>query len=102
MSKGEDILLENIQKTKDSRQSVSGLLYVVQRNVELQKKYLDKNWNLYLKEKKSCEELEAAKSQLDTKILSYQRRIQDLEQQVQKLKEIESMLDTKTHQPQSF
>ena len=70
------------------------MLHIIQGTIYLHKKYLDKNWKLYLNKKKACKKLETVSQQLDNEIISYQRRIQDLEQQVQKLKAIESMLDT--------
>ncbi len=48
-----------------------------------------------MQKKKLYEKEETLQQELDSEITSYQRRIQDLEKQVQKLIEIESMLDQK-------
>jgi hypothetical protein len=93
LQKGESLLTEILNKTECRKQNLSGLLHIIQGNIYLHKQYLDKNWNLFLKKKKISKKQEAVKLQHDNEIISYQRRIQDLEQQVQKLKEIESMLD---------
>jgi hypothetical protein len=98
LQEGKNILLENLQKTECKQKNISGLLLIIQGNIDQQKEYLDKNWALYLKNKKNLQTQETGMQQLKTEISSYQRRIEVLEQQVQKLKEIESMLDNKTPQ----
>jgi len=98
LQKGKTVLIENLKKTECRQQKLSGLLILTQEHINLRQKFLDKNWNLYLKKKKNSKEKKTEKLQLDNEIISYQRRIKDLEQQVQKLKEIESMLDNKPPQ----
>ncbi len=98
LHKGQDILEENLKHTECKQQTLSGLLYIIQENINLHNKNLDKNWDFYLKKKKKNKEQETDKLELENEIISYQRRIKDLEQQVQKLKEIESMLDKKSPQ----
>lgn len=93
--KGEKILQKILKYPECRDQTLSGVLLLTQGNIELYKKYLDKNWTSYLKNKKSYKEQEAFIQQLESEALSCKRRIQDLEQQVQKLKEIELMLDNK-------
>jgi len=88
-------LVENLKRIECRQQIISGLLYIIRGKIESYKKFLDKNWILYKKKKKLSKEQETVKLELENEILSYQRRIEDLEQQVQKLKEIESMLDKK-------
>lgn len=95
---GKDILTTNLGKSECSQKNLSGLLYIIRGKIESHKKYLNKNWTFYLDKKKSNKAQETVQLQLDNQMFSYQRRIQDLEQQVQKLKEIESMLDKKTTQ----
>ncbi len=91
--KGESVIKENLKLTECKQQNLSGLLHITQGKINLYNKYLDKNWNFYLKKKKKNKEQETDKLELENEVISYQRRIKDLEQQVQKLKEIESMLD---------
>jgi hypothetical protein len=98
LEKGESILKENLKQTECNQQNLSGLLHIIQGKINLYNKYLDKNWDFYLKKKKINKEQETDKLELKNEIISYQRRIKDLEQQVQKLKEIESMLDKKSPQ----
>ena len=98
LQKGKAVLIEKLNETECRQQSLSGLLLLTQGHINLRQKYLDKNWNLYLKKKKTSKEQETEKLEIDNEIISYQRRIKDLEQQVQKLKEIESMLDNKPPQ----
>ncbi len=93
---GEKILQKILQKPECNDQTLSGLLLITQSNIDLYTKYLNTNWTSYLKNKKSYKEQDTFIKQLESEALSYKRRIQDLEQQVQKLKEIETMLDTKT------
>ncbi|MBL4903387.1 MAG: hypothetical protein JKY62_12165 [Desulfocapsa sp.] len=95
---GENILVENLKKPECKQKNLSGLLLIIQGNIDQQKECLDKNWTLYLKNKKTLQTQETVKQQLEYETISYQRRIEDLEQQVRKLKEIESMLDNKTSQ----
>ena len=88
LMQGENILAQFLQKNGSGQQDINGLLRVFQGKIELHKQYLDMNWKLHLENKKISK-------QNDTERATCQRRIQDLEKQVQKLIEIESMLDQK-------
>lgn len=98
LQEGEQILKENLKTAECKQQNLPGLLSITQGKINLYNKYLDKNWDFYLKKKKISKEQETDKLELENEIISYRRRIKDLEQQVQKLKEIESMLDKKSPQ----
>ena len=95
LQKGESILKELLKKDACKQENLTGLLLIIQGNITLHNNYLDKNWKLYLKKKALLKKEEDIKQDLDHEVSSYVLRIQDLEQQVQKLKEIESMLDKK-------
>ena len=82
-----------LKSNQCNQQDLAGLLLIIQGNIQLHKKYLNQNWQLHLEKKAISKKKETSKQEFDQEIISYQRRIQDLEQQVQKLKEIESMLD---------
>jgi hypothetical protein len=98
LQKGDELLQETLTQTECKQQNISGLLYILQGKLDLYNKYLDKNWDFYLKKKKINKEQETDKLELKNEVTSYQRRIKDLEQQVQKLKELELMLDKKSPQ----
>ena len=93
LEKGKTLLKKTLKSNQCNRQDLAGLLLLIQGNIELHKKYLNQNWQLHLEKKALSKKKETSKEEFDQDIISYQRRIQDLEQQVQKLKEIESMLD---------
>ena len=95
LQQGESILEELLKKNACKQQNLTGLLHIIKGNIVLHKTYLDTNWKLYVQKKKLYEKKETLQQELDGEITSYQRRIQDLEKQVQKLIEIESMLDQK-------
>ncbi|HID69409.1 MAG TPA: hypothetical protein EYP35_02860 [Desulfobacterales bacterium] len=88
LQQAESILEETLRKYQYNKQDLTGLLHLIQGNILLHKQYLDTNWKLYLEKKRLYE-------QNNMEVTTYQRRIQDLEKQVQKLIEIESMLDQK-------
>ncbi|MEA3468565.1 MAG: hypothetical protein U9R57_10140 [Thermodesulfobacteriota bacterium] len=97
--KGKAILEDFLTRAQCSKQQdLAGLLLIMQGNIDLHKKYFDKNWKLHLEKKEISNKKDTIKQEFDHEIISYQRRIQDLEQQVQKLKELESVLN-KTVQP---
>ena len=80
------------------QQNLAGLLLIMQGYIDLHKKYLDKNRKLHLEKEEISNKTETIELEFDHEIISYQRRIQDLEQQVQKLKELESILDKNVQQ----
>ena len=95
LQKGESILKELLRTKACNQESLTGLLFIIQGNITIHNNYLNKNWKLHLKKKALLKKEEDIKQERDNEITSYQLRIQDLEKQVQKLKEIESMLDKK-------
>ncbi len=95
LQKGESILEELLKKDECKQQNLTGLLLIIQGNIALHNNYLNRNWKLHLKKKALLAKEENIKQDLDHEISSCLLRVQDLEQQVQELKEIESMLDKK-------
>ncbi len=95
LQKGETILKDLLRTKECNQESLTGLLFIIQGNITIHNNYLNKNWRLHLKKKALLKKEEDINQELDHEITSYQLRIQDLEKQVQKLKEIESMLDKK-------
>lgn len=95
LKKGEQLLQELLRKNECKQTNLPGLLCIIQGNRFLHKTYLDQNWKLYVEKKKLREKKEITQQELASEITSYQRRIKDLEKQVQKLIDIESMLDQK-------
>ncbi len=94
LEKGKDLLEKVLTKEPCSnQQDLAGLLLIIQKNIYLHKKYLNKNYKLHQEKKAISNKKETIEQEFDHEIISYQRRIQDLEQQVQKLKELESTLD---------
>lgn len=93
LEKGKTLLKDILKKDHCQQQNLTGLLLIIQGNIQLHKKYLNQNWKLHLENKEISSKKETIKQEFDQEAISYQRRIQDLEQQVQKLKEIESLLD---------
>ena len=88
LTQGKNILEQSLKKSDCHQQSLDGLLQIFQGKIKLHKRYLDRNWKLHLENKNISK-------QNDIETATFQRRIQDLEKQVQKLIEIESMLDQK-------
>ena len=88
LTQGKNILEQSLKRSACQQQSLDGLLRIFQGKIKLHKQYLDRNWKLHLENKKISK-------QNDIETATSQRRIQDLEKQVQKLIEIESMLDQK-------
>lgn len=88
LQQGAEVLKKHIETEQCQQQELKGLLRLFQGKTSLHKQYLDKNWKQHLEMKKLTEEYE-------NKLGTCQRRIQDLEKQVQKLIEVESMLDQK-------
>lgn len=95
LQQGENILKGILKDNEGKQKTLTGLLFIIQGNILLHKTYLNKNWKLHVEKKKLCEKKEISEQEIESEITSYQRRIQDLEKQVQKLIEIESMLDQK-------
>ena len=95
IQKGKTILEKTLKKDQCKQQDLKGLLLIIQENINLHNKYLNRNWKFYLERKELKNKKETIQQKLDYEIISYQRRIQDLEKQVQKLKDIESILDQK-------
>ncbi|MBU0945862.1 MAG: hypothetical protein KJ804_16085 [Proteobacteria bacterium] len=95
LQRGKDILEKIIKNNKCRQKNLTGLLLLIQGNLDLHEKYINKASKLQLEQKKLLKKNETLTLELDEEIISSQRRIEDLEQQVQKLKEIESMVDKK-------